>query len=97
MSVAKPTRDGFLENVAKLQQAKKNWQSVAMKAAAPGANKDAMNAQKLEMKFNINNMIGIVGRQYSTGIWKQASPGYVQKFKERRDLEAEYAKLTGTK
>ena len=49
------------------------------------------------MKSNINNMIGIVGRQFSTGIWKQASPGYVQKFKKRRDLEAEYAKLTDTK
>ena len=41
-----------------------------MKAAAPDANKEAMNAQKEEMKFNISNMIGIVGRQYSNGIWK---------------------------
>jgi hypothetical protein len=44
MEVAKTTRDGFLENVAKLQLAKKNWQVVCMKAATAGANKEHMNA-----------------------------------------------------
>ena len=70
MEVAKPTRDGFLQNLEKLQLAKKQWQDVSMKATSQDANRESMIKQKEEMKFNINNMIGIVGRQYSTGIWK---------------------------
>lgn len=42
-------------------------------------------------------MLGIVARQFTTGIWHQASPLYVKKFKERKDLEAEYSRLTGEK
>ena len=48
-----------------------------MRASNPKANKEEILKQKEEIKFNLNNMLGIVARQYSTGIWIQASPLYV--------------------
>ena len=40
-------------------------------------------------------MIGIVARQFTTGIWKPATPQYVQKAKELKDLETEYSRISG--
>lgn len=48
-----------------------------MKASNPGANKEEILKQKEEIKFNLNIMIGIVARQYTTGIWIQSSKPYI--------------------
>lgn len=52
-------------------------------------------AKKEELKQNWNIYIGIVARQFTTGIYKPATPQFVQKVKELRDLETEYSRLTG--
>ena len=72
-------------------------QEIAMKGMKNGASKEEIARQKEEAKFNLNNMLGIVARQYSTGIYRQASNIYVQRVKDRRDLDTEYARLTGQK
>jgi hypothetical protein len=97
MEVPKPTRDGFQSNLDKLAICKRQMTEWKLKASDPNVDKELVLAKQQEAKANFNVMIGIVARQFTTGIWKPATGQYVQKVKERRDLETELTRLTGYK
>lgn len=95
LSVPKPTRDGFQSNLDKLAKCKRQLSDIQLKLQEPGIDRDKVNAKKNEITQNWNVMIGIVARQFTTDIWKPATPQFVKKAKELKDLEFEYSRLSG--
>jgi hypothetical protein len=95
LSHPKPTRDGFLDNKRKLILCEGRVEKIKIKLTDPKCDRKAVMAQKEEAEFEANNMRGIVARQITTGIWKDASSKYLGRIRERRQLENDIHIATG--
>jgi len=55
----------------------------------PNADRDKIVKEKSDLQANIINIQGILGRQISTGLWKEATPAFQKKLKDRQSCENE--------
>jgi hypothetical protein len=95
MTHPKPTRDGFLDNFRKLQLNEQHMLKLQIQMTNPSCDRESMLAEKEKVAHELNNMRGIVGRQLTTGIWREPSVFYVNKLSKRRGLENELHLATG--
>ena len=84
----KPTRDQFVDNFIKLKEQEKALMEVRRDKGR--------NDQKAHHESQIVNLKSILIRQLTTGIFREPKPQYLKKLTDKRVIENELARTTGS-